>query len=267
MVDMDVSYSGLDANGARRGEQFDPAVLYRMVQEGATLAAIGAEIGYTREGVRLIIQRRGWTELRVENARKKRERERAETHRRRVLELLADGRGGKCDRAAMVARRQYAPLVRTVYNSCSRDQQATDAGCHLERLRAVAALGDGPVRRKAYDKVAREFGWPLSHAVVVAFGKWSTACEAAGVPYIVYKRVYKRRWSQDELYDHVCRYAMYAIKNVQVPSTDGYSKWALENGAASYPTLTKYRINWSDAVEEVKQQQREALLRRFWGSS
>jgi hypothetical protein len=189
-------------------------VMVQMREQGATLKAIGAEFGVTRERVRQIIQNAGGpnrTAILAARAARAHEQEfERQAQVDEVLRPLLQANGAMSIQEASSALgidervlMDYWPHGLNhlrIWTPGRADQTWTDD----EILAAVreAALYGFPLTANDYSELIRvgQVRGPSLPRVHQRFGGWAAACEAAGVEHGQSARVsYESRWTDDEL--------------------------------------------------------------------
>lgn len=133
-----------------------------------------------------------------------------------------------------------------------RPQQYTDAECFAALRRAAGADGQAPVSMAAYNRANADLDAPSDYTLVLRFGSWARACEAAGVrPGATPNRSYTATWSDAELREWVFRFFR-EVGLDPLPSMPAYTRWAGQQPgrAPSAITLRNRLGRWSDLIRE-----------------
>ena len=116
-----------------------------------------------------------------------------------------------------------------------------------------------PLTRGNYDNFRQEgvVSGPSGIRIIQIFGKWSKACELAGVESGAARRAnYKRNLTQEEMSEYLGEYLI----TCTTASADAYDAWARkEVGAPSLGTLRNEFGKWNEACDEALRQ-----LRYMW---
>jgi hypothetical protein len=228
-------------------------------RDGATLAAIGAELGVTRERVRQMLAK-------VDAP----SREEVQAHRAgaRALELEAVRKGyveflrerppmtlSEAATALGVERSHLADLMddtlrRLVLPDPKPSQVQWSRGHVMEVLREAATF-EFPLTTKGYERLlqGKMIEGPSVPRICQVFDGWAAACEAAGVESGARVRThYSSRWTDDDVLDAVRRY----LRQAGRPTFSGYSAWAAEQDDRPSGQTVRNRLGrWTEIVRMV----------------
>jgi len=122
----------------------------------------------------------------------------------------------------------------------------------LESLRRGAQI-ESPLSRKTFDILVKEGVIDCCTTVRIGqiFGKWSTACELAGVESVAsWISEYERNWTEEDCLDWLCRFLV-----TQDPrrSIDAYAQWIVSQpgNPPSSGTIRGMIGPWSDSINEA----------------
>ena len=228
-------------------------VLLRYVS-GETYAAIGADLGLTRERVRQIVVRQAGPDLdAVELARSARAAARKaelDSLRVRVVDLLRREPGLSCPEVATQLEASQVDVRAAlgedagrllVRHSSHRDPVFTRADLLAGMRRAAEWCGTDVLSGGDYDRaVAALGGLASSVRILQVFGSWNAAREAAGLATRHTRRVYTRRWTPAEMLGFVARY----LEAEPRGTFAGYVAWASANDAPSGQTVRNTLGGW-----------------------
>jgi hypothetical protein len=220
---------------------------------GATLAAIAADYGLTRERVRQILRRHGGPDAQAARHARDDARTAADDQLRSDILTSLDKRPGQArgDVAAHFSIPEHE-VSRLLGDAASRllirrqpvESQFADAEiCDL--LAYIAQEEGEPLSADTYDSVYLEYGGPTSGRILQRFGTWNNACRAAGLETNHGRPNYSKRWTESDLVEAVAAY-------LQSPGNkgtySGYDAWArLTPNAPSAQTVRNGLGPWSDA--------------------
>jgi hypothetical protein len=228
---------------------------------GATLGAIGAEFGLSRERVRQIIQAVGGpspAEVRARALARSLAREaeaRSETEAA-LRELLATRGAQSVQEAvealglgeAMVVRFWPEDLGHLLIRPAGYANQTWTDGQILDVIRS-AAIYEFPLTANAYSELVRvgEVKGPSLPRVTQRFGGWIAACELAGVePGQTLRSAYESRWTDAELLSFVREYL---VDSSWPNSAHRFDEWRRQVApdAPSFQTIRNRLGTWSNA--------------------
>ena len=116
-----------------------------------------------------------------------------------------------------------------------------------------------PLTRENYDSFRTEgmVSGPSGIRIVQIYGKWTSACELAGVTSGEPMRYnYKKNWTREEMTEYVSLF----LTSSKATSADSYDEWARkEVGAPSFGTVRNEFESWSNARDEALR-----LMRFMW---
>ena len=116
-----------------------------------------------------------------------------------------------------------------------------------------------PLTRENYDSFRTEgvISGPSGIRIIQIFGKWSAACELAGVESGDARHSnYKRKWTREEISEYVGIFLLCSGSH----SVDSYDEWARkEPGTPSSGTVRNEFESWSNARDEALR-----LMRFMW---
>jgi hypothetical protein len=249
-----------------RGEVAELLARYRA---GETLESLGQEWGVTRERIRQLLVKGGLSKEDVEASREARRNEKvreAEVHADELVALYrehgsmraaateaAKAFGLTRSVAAAVLERNLTDVDRRAYrgtmNKATRDERRAE---YIGYIQTAARLSSEPLGVKEYNKVARFFGWPGHQTLTKYFGegKWSAACEAAGVVARPPHRGYVRSWTRE-----VCEQAVMRVAEAlgAFPTSQEYQFMA-EASEGELPSLATVRTRcgtWKEVVQNL----------------
>ena len=125
----------------------------------------------------------------------------------------------------------------------------------LEALRAAAAVQGDPLSVDRYDAHQRAHGGPTSVRIIQRLGGWNAACRAAGLRTNAGRASYARRWTREQVLEHVAAY----LAEGGSGSYAGYAAWAKEAaGAPSGQTVRNLFDGWAAAKAAAKDAAQEA---------
>lgn len=140
--------------------------------------------------------------------------------------------------------------------SANSDPTFSDADL-LQALKAVAKKVPASKRangisQRLYDEL-RSKKQPSGVLFVLRFGRWSTACQRAGVsPSVTHTdtREYAQTWSDSQLIDAIGEYLFLCADNRMRPTNGGYSNWASEHPEAPSVATIRARFgSWTNALQ------------------
>lgn len=126
----------------------------------------------------------------------------------------------------------------------------SDDDCFRALRRAAGPDGAATVSMTAYARANEGFEAPSAYNLVVRFGSWSAACEAAGVVAgAAPRRSYSQSWSDGELRDWVTRF-FDDVGLDPLPSMPQFRAWAETQPGKAPSTITiRNRLGrWSDLI-------------------
>lgn len=258
------------AVGSGRSGQIASRVL-----DGETHQSIASEYGITGERVRQIAEpylNKQSRETRTEAVARRRHaaavedvRTYAEKHPKASIPEIVRATGRRLDAEGVIdALGQEESLRRPMRAATGKPLQFSDKDL-IAALRKAATDEKGkrtlPVSANQYAKVhqvdqeSRKAGLPplgpTPQTLILRFGSWRAACEAAGVKCQDRGRTsgWEKGWSDDELREWVARF----FREVgPTGTTTAYSKWCKETeGAPSLITLRNRLGRWTDIRAEV----------------
>lgn len=234
--------------------------------EGQTLAAIATRFSVSRERIR---QRLKNLELRskvhveavknrLESTRQKEIAEINEAVQREIRDILAEEPGISRSRLEKASGILWTEIRRNIPTSWLKfilpDEPRQGQGWTEEQVIAalrIASAYEYPLSRGTFDELVAvgEVKCCLSQRVGQIFGKWSTACEAAGIEsHPGWKEVYDRFWSDEDCINAICGFL---LSDQTSRSVDAYDQWHPSQGNAlpSSATLRSYLGGWLPAVQ------------------
>jgi len=228
-----------------------------MRSQGATLDEIGRAFGLTRERVRQLLAEH---EALIEAQRARSALEASRDLRIEVAEVIAQSPG--------VSRKVLCARVGAPWSDISaaipirwvkflgaevRDQKLRWTETEILAALQTAAGHETPLSRKTFDRLVGEGVVDCCSTVRIAqvFGKWSRACEMAGVePVRSWIDVYQRQWTEADCLGWICEFLL----SDEVSRSIGcYSEWSrLQEGEApSAGTILSMVGQWSIAVNRA----------------
>lgn len=246
-------------------------MILALASEGKTYQEIGLLLGLTRERVRQIVAKHdGRAPLEVRQERRKIEDEKSKQNSALVTRWLRDHPGATIveiglalgmsngDVEGFVTHRvRHLVLVPEDRNDLRfKPHRWTRA----EILDAIRAAGDieSPLSYVRYDEIRAEhsINGPSAIRILQIFDTWSAACREAGVQHGRRMRGrYTRRWSADEMIDHLATF----LQQSTAGSLDSYNEWSRENDAPGGQTIRNQFGSWREARGRAL-----LLLRSLW---
>ncbi|HEY9563026.1 MAG TPA: hypothetical protein VIR30_04575 [Nocardioides sp.] len=115
----------------------------------------------------------------------------------------------------------------------------------LGAVRAAAAGHEGALTLTAYDAWRARHGGPSGIGIIRRFGKWSVACQGAGLDTVV-TTTKKSAYSDEAIVEAVRRYLADPESRA---SYGGYREWAKgRDGVPSGPTVRTRFPAWGDLL-------------------
>jgi hypothetical protein len=237
------------------------AKMGEMRLQGATLDAIGAEFGVTRERVRQILEREGGPTRSdakaARAARARREEDGARAEIEKALRPLLQERGPlslvECEEElgfspALLADYWPEDLAHMLVRAAGRSEQTWTDEAIFGALQD-ASLYEFPLTAKAYTELLRvgQVKGPSVPRIHQRFGGWAAACDAAGVEHgVAWREVYESRWGDDEIVAFVRDY----LADSDWPnSAHRFDEWRREMhpDGPSFQTIRNRLGTWSMA--------------------
>jgi hypothetical protein len=228
-----------------------------MRSRGATFEEIGREFGLTRERVRQLLDEH---ELLIEAQRSKMEIKARTSLRIEVASVIAANPGVS---KKVLCARVGAPWEEVNAAIPARWVKFLGAGVRQQKLRwsetkilsalQMAAEHETPLSQNTFDRLVGEGVIDCCSTVRIAqvFGKWSRACEMAGVkPVQSWIDVYERKWTEEDCLEWLCEFLL----SEQISrSTECFSKWSkLQQGdPPSAGTIRSILGQWSTAINRA----------------
>lgn len=231
---------------------------------GATLEEVGQEFKLTRERIRQIIVRAGYSTASLrKKGRTVRKRRIFEIYRPEIESLLAEGKApNEVARAlrlpldlvaiADAADPEYSRRRKTLRRKVSSPKYTNEEV--LDCLRSANRILGGVLTTAEYGRVARQRTfpdgrpWPTQQTAILRFGSWRAALGQAGLPFnpstpIAGKRVFEASHCIDALIE-----VERALGHL--PSVKEYERYARQMGGALPSAATvRHRFGrWPDAL-------------------
>lgn len=243
----------------------DLGILMRRL-EGQTLAAIAENFSVTRERIRQRLKNlEACSGIRIEEIQQREKARRAAqlsevtaSIRENVQQVLSDRPGITRSRLEEMSGfpwsrlRQHlpAPWLKFIVPDEAHLGEGWTREQVLEALQ-VAATYEYPLSRATFDELVTlgEVKCCLSQRVGQIFGKWSTACEIAGVEsHAGWKEVYDRFWSNEDCVAALCDFL---LSSEISRSVDAYDKWhpTQDNPLPSSGTIRNYVGGWFPGIQ------------------
>jgi DNA-binding CsgD family transcriptional regulator len=198
---------------------------------GMSLQEIGAHFGVTRERVRQLLL--DFTDV-IDEQRENVLVSKAEENQRRVLEVLSARPG--------LTKSELEESLDSTWEQISKDvprrwakfigSEARVGNPRWSREQILAAIRraarvEEPLSRKTFDLLVKERVVDCCSTVRIAqvFGKWSTACELAGVESVSsWIDEYERSWTEDDCIQWMCEFLLSEGSSRSVGSYDQWAK-------------------------------------------
>jgi hypothetical protein len=224
---------------------------------GATFEEIGRGFGVTRERVRQLLDEH---ELLIETQRSQMEIKARTSLRIEVASVIARNPGVS---KKVLCARVGAPWEEVNAAIPARWVKFLRAGVRQQKHRwsetqilsalQMAAEHETPLSQNSFDRLVGEGVIDCCSTVRIAqvFGKWSRACEMAGVkPVRSWIDVYERKWTEEDCLEWLCEFLL----SEQISrSTECFSKWSkLQKGdPPSAGTIRGMLGQWSTAINRA----------------
>jgi len=155
--------------------------------------------------------------------------------------------GRPTERCADCARRHSKEDLhsRRARSEVSRGRHRLSDAVLVEAVRRADALGLRTA--PSYASNSAKYGLPSSRTLILRFGSWNAARQAAGFS-IAKRRTYRKRWSRDSCLAAVRELA---LAMGRPPTYREYETYAAETGAPSASTVRGFFGTWMAAIDEV----------------
>jgi DNA-binding CsgD family transcriptional regulator len=251
-----------------------PSFLVNLYLEGQTLEEIGNQVGLSRERVRQLIVRGGFSVKQLGQQRKQAavaEVTQAqntiaawvESHKGCTLEEIEAATGYSVDRIRKLLNPRLRHLILRDADELKQEVSALRKWSEEQTLFALrqAAKRVSPLTREAYDGLIKSgvvIG-PVGSGIVHKFDSWVAACEAAGVqPGEAVRDNYQREFAYGDLKAALIQF----ISESDNLSVDAYDKWeSLKEGLPSSVLIRVRYGTWQTAWRTALK-----ALRKEWES-
>ena len=258
---------------AERKKQPSPrdAMILALALEGKTYQEIGLQFGLTRERVRQIIARHdGKAPLEVRREQRRNEQDMVEKNATGVARWLREHPGATTVEIGLALGLSNSDVEKFLGHRVRHlvlvpeDRQGVRFNpvrwTRAEILDAIrlAATFESPLSYVRYDEIRTEhsINGPSAIRILQIFDTWSAACREAGVQHG--RRIrsrYTRRWSADEMIDHLAAFLLHSPTG----SLDAYNEWSRVNDAPGGQTVRNQFGGWREARTRAL-----LLLRSLW---
>lgn len=236
----------------------DAALCDSVILEDITLEEAGRRVPFTREAMRLTLQKHTGLSTRDlrEHREALREARRVAVGRSVVQRLASEDPGmvvGDLASASSLSVEEVESILGVEESLRRRRANTWTTGIEedsiLAEMRRVGEMAGGsPLGAQFYDQ-HRSAGMPGSIRITQRFGVWSTACNAAGIPSNrPVRNDYQRQWTEDELVEWVRKY----IGDAGAGATyRGFAEWLsgrAGEGAPSAQTVRNRLGTWSEIL-------------------
>ncbi|MEY3617377.1 MAG: hypothetical protein RL726_75 [Actinomycetota bacterium] len=247
------------------------ARILALALEGATYQEIGLQFGLTRERVRQIIAKHnGKVPLDVRREKRRQERELVEKNEVRVERWLREHPGATVVEIGLALGLTNSDVEKLLGHHIRHlvlvpdDRQGIRyqpvRWTRAEILDAIrrAATVESPLSYARYDEIRVEhcIDGPSAIRILQIFDTWTAACREAGVRHG--RRIrsrYTRRWSADEMIDHLASFLLQSATG----SLDAYNEWARDGDAPGGQTVRNQFGGWREARTRAL-----LVLRSLW---
>lgn len=258
---------------AERKKQPSPRdeMILALAREGKTYQEIGLQLGLTRERVRQIVAKHdGKTPLAIRQERRRIEDEKSKRKSALVVQWLRDHPGATIveigfalgmssdDVEALITHRvRHLVLVPEDRNDHRFKPHRWTRAEILDAIRMAGEI-ESPLSYVRYDEIRTEnsIDGPSAIRILQIFDTWSAACREAGVRHGRRMRGrYTRRWTADEMIDHLATF----LRQAPAGSLDAYNEWSRQNDAPGGQTIRNQFGSWREARTRAL-----LLLRSLW---
>ncbi len=232
---------------------------------GETQQEIGDDLGISRERVRQVLNKRGvlaGERVARGNARNRqraliRRDRRIPAHRQAIVELKRQGLTNReiASRFRLIpvfvgqlVQSEFSKEERRLFSMKKGSERTPDAEL-LEQLREAYSILGPTMRAEDYNRLAKARGWRSPQTIIIRFGKWSRACELAGIPLEV------KRCLPDHFKNFINRATCFAaVREVRdalghIPTVDEYDRYArTEDELPCLSTVRRRCGGWRNVV-------------------
>lgn len=237
----------------------------RRFKRGETLREIGKRHNISHEGVRLIMQKRGLTrkdypihEIRHKEALAKKNliieayKKKSGTADQRTIEVEIGRELGLSTRAVNEVIKDYP--FKSLYDHKSRITPKFSDEDLIKAVRLIAQRLGEPLTKDQYATEVEGTDLPVPQTLIIRFGSWHDACEAAGVTSGKSFRRYTKRFDEEA--------CLKAAKDFW-DSREGpfsfvaYSEWAKGKDVPSGGTMRVRMGKWSEVKRRIAEMEDE----------
>lgn len=242
-------------------------VMAQRYAAGETLEAIGADHRLTRERVRQILKASGLVDAGQARAARCAAREAEDQAARALIYTWLQNNPGRTQSVAaqqlgipttLIGRLLGPEARRWFVDERDVDPVVPDEDVLAGLRQAAVELGD-PLVADRYDTYAPSRGLLGSVRIIQRWGTWNAACVAAGLRINAGRAVYRRRWTEAEMLEHVANYLQTEDCRGSYAGYDDYARRVPE--APSSQTVRNAFGNWSN-MKSAAQQIVAARVRR-----
>lgn len=246
-----------------------PSFLADLYLEGKTLEEIGNQVGLSRERVRQLIVRGGFSVKQLGEKRKQAAAAEVsqaqdtvaawiESHKGCTLEEIEAATGYPADRIRKLLTARLRNLILRETDESEQEVSALRKWSEAQTIFALqqAARRVTPLTREAYDRLIKNGAviGPVASGIVHKFDSWVAACEAAGVqPGESLRDNYQRDFSFGDFEAALVQF----ISESDTLSVDAYDRWESQKEGLPSSVLIRvrygtWRIAWNNILQTLR---------------